>query len=62
MASLRSGPVQQFFCLDEPPGPYDTLPESRVRLSYSTATYCDVTSFNYNNIIYKSNLKIIIGS
>ena len=28
---VRSAPAQHFFCLDNPPGPHDSLEESRVR-------------------------------
>ena len=30
-----SEPVQRFFCFDDPPGPFDTIEESRVESLYT---------------------------
>jgi len=31
---LFSKPVREFFCFDDPPGPHDSIEESRVSLVY----------------------------
>ena len=37
---VSSKAVKEFFCIDDPPGPYDSLEESRVSIEYCISHPC----------------------